>query len=477
MVKLLVCGDVRGRLGQLYAAAERLRAESGPFACVLCIGEYFPLQHEAGALIEGVDVADYVSGKLKAPLPTYFLGGRDPNGRKWLDAAGGSGKLAADIALLGAATGVQSLHGLRVAFASDVGADEEAAAIEALTGEAAAPGFAGVDVLLTNSWPTSIADDEHLDDTAPPPSPPPAAGAAEGCAVAPAPAASRATSTLASCAAAALRPRYHFAAGSAQAWSRAAYENVSVPHVSRFIALAPSTTEGDDLSAVSLHPLDIGPLDSLASSELWAQPADVTPCPYRGAAMRESFPPAVRAFPKYGPLLEELFPAAKKRPQPQAQPRKQERRAVVAHVGYSDSESSEDEEEDEDGSDSESGDSSDDSDDSDAESSRAAKRRKADTAPPAKPATTTKPAVAAGAGVLGLGSAEDLFASTGRSAELVQKGEAFEVPGWDRREQEAKAREQMQSAAQTVAVDFIVRPILRFVQVSMHKLGRREDRS
>ena len=100
---------------------------------------------------------------------------------------------------------------------------------------------------------------------------------------------------------------------------------------------------------------------------------------------------------------------------------------------------------------------SDDSDDSDAESSRAAKRRKADTAPPAKPATTTKP-TAGGGGGLGLGSAEDLFASTGRSAELVQKGEAFEVAGWDRREQEAKAREQMQSAAQTVAVDFIVRP-------------------
>ena len=40
--QVLVCGDVRGRLGRLYQRVTAVNKAHGPFAFVVCVGEFFP---------------------------------------------------------------------------------------------------------------------------------------------------------------------------------------------------------------------------------------------------------------------------------------------------------------------------------------------------------------------------------------------------------------------------------------------------
>ena len=425
-VSVAVAGDVHGRFGRLY---ERVAAEaerSGhAFACVLCVGEFFPREDEDGAA-DDVDVADYLSGRVKAPLPTYFLGGSDFNGLTWLKAIGAGGVFCDNMQFLGSA-GLCELHGLSVAFVSD--APDAAAADKALgvLAEAASKAsFSGADILLTNSWSEAIASAEHL--------------GGEAAASAPL----RKPCKLAGCAAAMMRPRYHFAAGEGQSWERAAYENASVPHVGRFIALAP-LNEGS-----APHALTASTLSSLPPAELWARPERLTPCPYDTAAMRDSFPAALRS--KYAALIAEVCPSAAGRasgkPAPAA--RKPIERRAAAVVGYSD-----DSESDSDGSDGDDDDDDDSDSDSDSgaeEAKRAAKRRKASAANPL-PASTAP--TRGGKSSSALGSVEDLFATTARSAVLTRKEDAFEVGEWDAKQAEAKLQETMASASEKARLDFI----------------------
>eukprot|EP01050_Picozoa_sp_SAG11_P007770 SAG11_NODE_658_length_7897_cov_13.075789_9_plen_241_part_00 len=220
---VLICGDVRGRLGRLYQrVSAATSAANAPFSCVFCVGEFFPLDGDGDDA--GVDIAEYVAGRASAPLPTYFLGGKDTKGVQWISAMGGKSLLCPNIFYLGD-SGVRELHGLQVGFVSgcddDVGdgsdvkssANEDALfpLVKAVTADG--DKYEGLDLLLSSQWPQHV---HALDSLGGNPGPK-AAPHQPSCTVA--------------CAAAILRPRYHLAAFEGVAWSRAAYENASVPHV------------------------------------------------------------------------------------------------------------------------------------------------------------------------------------------------------------------------------------------------------
>ena len=81
----LVAGDVRGRLGRLYRRATTITAVHGPFACIFCVGEFFPEEPSEGQSAQaveedGIDIGTYMAGNAKAPIPTYFLAGADKDG-------------------------------------------------------------------------------------------------------------------------------------------------------------------------------------------------------------------------------------------------------------------------------------------------------------------------------------------------------------------------------------------------------------
>lgn len=440
-VSMAVAADVQGRFGKLYehvaAESERLGLR---FACVLCVGEFFPREDE-DSTADGIDVAEYLSGRAKAPLPTYFLRGSDFNGLTWLKAIGASGMFCDNMEFLGSA-GVRELHGLTVTFVSD---SPDAGATEKAIGElaeiAAQKGFVGSDILLSNSWPTAIASSEHLD----------------GEPAAPAPL--RKPCTLAGCAAALMRPRYHFAAGQDQLWERAAYENAAVPHVGRFVALPPLAGGGrDDAGNRPLHALTATTLGSLPAAELWERPERLTPCPYDSIGLYASFPAAVKS--KYVALLAEICPscggkagrAPNKRPSASQKPAERRAAAVVGYSDDSDDSDDDDDDDDSNGSESESGSDSD-SDSAAEEAKRAAKRRKATAANP-PPSVGTAHSIGGG-GSSKLGSVEDLFATTTQSAALAQKEDDFQVGEWDAKDAEAKLRESLTNARQKAELDFI----------------------
>lgn len=49
----LVCGDVEGKFDQLFKRVETINKKSGPFDCLLCVGNFF-----------GINNREFISYKL-----------------------------------------------------------------------------------------------------------------------------------------------------------------------------------------------------------------------------------------------------------------------------------------------------------------------------------------------------------------------------------------------------------------------------
>ena len=95
--KILIVGDVRGRLDDLYKRVARVnKTPAGPFDALFCVGPFFEGAAEDAADGDGADgdaarhaeLRPYVDGTAVAPVPTYFVEGlpagrahcRDPDG-------------------------------------------------------------------------------------------------------------------------------------------------------------------------------------------------------------------------------------------------------------------------------------------------------------------------------------------------------------------------------------------------------------
>ncbi|XP_025896473.1 CWF19-like protein 1 [Nothoprocta perdicaria] len=259
----LACGDVEGRLEALFARVRAVQARSGRFDMLLCVGSFF----SAAAAAEW---EEYRAGTKTAPIPTYVLGANDEDTVRYFPDVSGC-ELAENITYLGRRGVFSGTSGLQIAYLSGTEAQHEPALASAFTAKDAAeltasllsaPGFRGVDILLTSPWPRDVArfgNSPGEIDT------------------------KKCGSALISNLAASLKPRYHFAALEKTYYERVPYRNHTVlqeapQHVSRFIALA---DVGNTSKKKYLYAFSIVPMSKMDPAELVKQPQDVTENPYR----------------------------------------------------------------------------------------------------------------------------------------------------------------------------------------------------
>ncbi|KAK6944814.1 Cwf19-like protein, C-terminal domain-2 [Dillenia turbinata] len=80
--RILLCGDVLGRLNQLFKRVSSVNKSAGPFDCLLCVGQFFP---DSPDRLE--EFLEYIEGRSSIPLPTYFIGDYGIGAPKVLSAA------------------------------------------------------------------------------------------------------------------------------------------------------------------------------------------------------------------------------------------------------------------------------------------------------------------------------------------------------------------------------------------------------
>ncbi|XP_078276031.1 CWF19-like protein 1 isoform X1 [Rhinoraja longicauda] len=264
-LRILVCGDVEGKLNVLFNRVRSIQKKSGDFDLLLCVGNFFGTTAEAESEWE-----DYKSRAKKAPMQTYILGANAQETTKYYSNVDGC-ELAENITYLGRKGVFTGASGLQIAYLSGTEARNEPAPAFCFTAEvvatlksslAASSKFKGVDLLLTSQWPRGVwqygNSAEDID--------------TKLCG-----------SVLISDLASTLKPRYHFAALEGANYERLPYRNHMIlqenaQHVTRFIALA-------NISNTSkkkyLYAFNIVPISSMDSTELVKQPLDVTESPYR----------------------------------------------------------------------------------------------------------------------------------------------------------------------------------------------------
>ncbi|XP_066486681.1 CWF19-like protein 1 isoform X2 [Tiliqua scincoides] len=263
-LRLLVCGDVSGRLGALYGRVEAAQRKSGAFDLLLCVGSFFDAARDA-------EWEEYRAGRRTARIQTLLLGANSEDTRGHFPDSAGGCELAPNITYLGRRGVFTGASGLRIAYLSGTEAPGEPApthcfgardVAELRDSLLSAPGFRGVDVLLTSPWPRGVeafARSPGDVDT------------------------QKCGSGLVSLLAASIKPRYHFAALQKTYYERLPYRNHTVlqgtaQHVSRFIALA---NVGNADKRKYLYAFSILPMSSMDPAELVKQPQDVTENPYR----------------------------------------------------------------------------------------------------------------------------------------------------------------------------------------------------
>lgn len=266
--RILLCGDALGRLNQLFKRVSSVNKSAGPFDALLCVGQFFP---DAPELLE--EFNDYVEGRSKIPIPTYFIGDYGIAAPKTLSAA------AKDSANLGfkmdglkvcenlywlRGSGKFLLHGLSVAYLSgrrstnsqQFGAysQDDIDSLRALVEE---PGI--VDIFLTNEWPSGVTDRAA------------ASGVLFGT-LDPSIGDSNISELVTE-----IKPRYHIAGSAGVYYDREPYANIGAAHVTRFIALAPV---GNKEKQKFIHALSPTPASKMSAAELCTKPPNTTLSPY-----------------------------------------------------------------------------------------------------------------------------------------------------------------------------------------------------
>ncbi|XP_017340533.1 CWF19-like protein 1 isoform X1 [Ictalurus punctatus] len=265
-LRVLVCGDVEGRISALFNRVNTIQKKSGQFDLLLCVGDFFGKSPEAEAEWEA-----YKSGAKKAPIHTYILGAASQETVKYFPSSDGC-ELAENIIYLGRRGVFTGASGLQVVYVSGRESQQEPAPAHCFTPKdlaalvtplASSSKFKGVDILLTSQWPRGVwqyGNNPEVD--------------TKFCGVA-------SIGNLAE----KLKPRYHFAGMEGAYYERLPYRNHVVlqenaQHVSRFIALAAVNNPG---KKKYLYAFNIVPMKSMEPAALVKQPEDVTENPYRKA--------------------------------------------------------------------------------------------------------------------------------------------------------------------------------------------------
>ncbi|XP_051114303.1 zinc finger CCCH domain-containing protein 64 [Andrographis paniculata] len=274
--RILLAGDAVGRLNQLFKRVASVNKSAGPFDALLCVGQFFP---DTSEQLE--EFNDYIEGRSKVPIPTYFIG----------DYGVGAPKILSVVAKKSANLGFKmdglevfenlywlrgsgkfTLHGLSVAYISGrhlsvsqqfgVYSQDDVDSLRALTDE---PGI--VDIFLTNEWPKGVTNGAN-------PSSIPSG-------ILDSPTGDSTISELV----VEIKPRYHIAGSVGLYYDREPYANAGAVHVTRFIALAPV---GNKVKQKFIHALSPTPASKMSAAEICTKPLNTTSSPYALAEQDES---------------------------------------------------------------------------------------------------------------------------------------------------------------------------------------------
>lgn len=260
--KILICGDVNGRVAALIDRVKKI-TKSGSFDMMFCVGNFFG--------DDTSEVDKVICGHLEVPIPTYIVTPLDAHFRRYSTENGS--EVARNVIFLGSQGVYTTVSGLRVVYISSCEDHPDdptdlSSSISSHLLVAEDVGFLGVDILLTNQWPSGV--DNFLTYTLPHEFIPCMSTS------------SKAVAKLAYF----LRPRYHFTSGKGFYFERSPYRNHWVlqekaNHVTRFISLA---NVRNPLNHKYMYALKLLPIDKMNPMDLNCQPPDTTENPYRDVA-------------------------------------------------------------------------------------------------------------------------------------------------------------------------------------------------
>lgn len=245
-----------------------MNKSAGPFDALLCVGQFFP---DAPDKID--EFNEYIEGRSKIPIPTYFIGDYGVGAPKILSGAAKDPmnqgfkldglKVCQNLYWL-RGSGKFTLHGLSVAYLS--GRQSASAQqfgtysqddVDSLRALAEEPGL--VDIFLTNEWPSGITNRAAASDVP--------SGISDS---------SGGDSTVSELVAE-IKPRYHVAGTMAVFYAREPYINTDAVHVTRFFGLAPV---GNKDKQKFMHAISPTPASTMSTSELCTKPQNATLSPY-----------------------------------------------------------------------------------------------------------------------------------------------------------------------------------------------------
>ncbi|MFT7812632.1 CWF19-like protein 1-like [Arapaima gigas] len=158
-LRVLVCGDVEGKINVLFNRVTSIEKKSGKFDLLLCVGEFFAPSPAAEAEWE-----KYRSGVKRAPIHTYILGAASQETLKYFPSSDGC-ELAENITYLGRRGVFVGASGLQVAYVSGREGKQEPAPAHCFSPKditslvaplVGSSKFKGVDILLTSQWPRGV---------------------------------------------------------------------------------------------------------------------------------------------------------------------------------------------------------------------------------------------------------------------------------------------------------------------------------
>jgi len=263
--RVLICGDVNGKLEKLYHDVSRLQEKHGQFDFLLCCGKFLPLEKYP-------EFQTYISGEKTIPILTYFV---DSESTTFMTHCG------SDLLPLGntgrifflGTYGVKDIMGVRVAHLSGrmpTRPEEYHASFINKKGE---PAFGshfynsgvienlkqqkgvGIDILLTSEWPANVMEGTNL--------PPQVAHS------------STAVAELAE----ALEPRFHACALANRFLRRQPYLSSKSKIVCRLIGLGIFDKQPDVQPQKSIHALIVCPFEK-AKATLYKDSDTATPFPF-----------------------------------------------------------------------------------------------------------------------------------------------------------------------------------------------------
>ncbi|XP_022960696.1 zinc finger CCCH domain-containing protein 64 isoform X2 [Cucurbita moschata] len=266
--RILLCGDVLGRLNQLYKRVVSVNKSAGPFDALLCVGQFFPDSTE-----QLDEFMDYVEGRSVIPLSTYFIGDYGVGAAKVLLASsrdsGNQGfkmdglKICANLHWL-KGSGKFTLQGLSLTYLSGRRSSDGLQFgtytqddVDVLRAIAEEPGV--IDLFLTNEWPTGVTNRAATPDI------PPGVSDPFG------------SDSTVSELVVEIKPRYHIAGTKGVFYAREPYSNVDAVHVTRFLGLG---SVGNKEKQKFIHAISPIPSSTMSAAEISMKPPNTTLSPY-----------------------------------------------------------------------------------------------------------------------------------------------------------------------------------------------------